>query len=54
MPDASNLALFLVAVLALNLTPGPDMLFCFANGVGRGRPAGAVAARLVLGGGRTA
>lgn len=44
MPDASNLALFLVAVLALNLTPGPDMLFCFANGVGRGRGAGAVAA----------
>lgn len=44
MPDVSSLALFLVAVLALNLTPGPDMLFCFANGVGRGRAAGAVAA----------
>jgi threonine/homoserine/homoserine lactone efflux protein len=44
MPDDSSLALFLVAVLALNLTPGPDMLFCFANGVGRGRAAGAVAA----------
>ncbi len=44
MPDLSTLALFMAAALALNLTPGPDMLFCFASGVGRGRWAGAVAA----------
>jgi threonine/homoserine/homoserine lactone efflux protein len=44
MPDLSTLALFMAASLALNLTPGPDMLFCFASGVGRGRAAGAVAA----------
>jgi threonine/homoserine/homoserine lactone efflux protein len=42
--DLSTLALFMVSVLALNLTPGPDMLFCFANGVSQGRAAGAVAA----------
>ncbi|WP_207476844.1 LysE family translocator [Arenibaculum pallidiluteum] len=44
MPDPATLMLFLGASLALNLTPGPDMLFCIANGVGRGRTAGAVAA----------
>jgi threonine/homoserine/homoserine lactone efflux protein len=44
LPDSSSLALFMAAVLALNLTPGPDMLFCFATGVNRGRAAGAVAA----------
>jgi threonine/homoserine/homoserine lactone efflux protein len=44
LPDSSTLALFMAAVLALNLTPGPDMLFCFATGVTRGRAAGAVAA----------
>ena len=44
LPDSSTLALFMAAVLALNLTPGPDMLFCFATGVNRGRAAGAVAA----------
>ena len=44
LPDSSTLVLFMAAVLALNLTPGPDMLFCFATGVNRGRAAGAVAA----------
>jgi threonine/homoserine/homoserine lactone efflux protein len=44
LPELSTLAVFMAAVLALNLTPGPDMLFCFANGVNRGRAAGAVAA----------
>jgi threonine/homoserine/homoserine lactone efflux protein len=44
LPDPSTLAVFMAAVLALNLTPGPDMLFCFATGVSRGRAAGAVAA----------
>ena len=45
LPDPSTLALFMAAVLALNLTPGPDMLFCFAAGVNRGRVAGAYAER---------
>jgi threonine/homoserine/homoserine lactone efflux protein len=44
LPDPLTLAFFMAAVLALNLTPGPDMLFCFANGVSQGRAAGAVAA----------
>ncbi len=44
LPDPTTLAVFMAAVLALNLTPGPDMLFCFATGVSRGRAAGAVAA----------
>jgi threonine/homoserine/homoserine lactone efflux protein len=34
---------FLPAALALNLTPGPDMLFCFAQGT-RGGPRAALAA----------
>jgi threonine/homoserine/homoserine lactone efflux protein len=34
----------MVATIALNLTPGPDMLYVVANGVGRGRRAGVVSA----------
>ena len=34
----------MAAALALNLTPGPDMLFCFANGLSHGRRAGLAAA----------
>lgn len=44
MVDPATLAVFMLAALALNLTPGPDMAFCFANGVARGRAAGIVAA----------
>lgn len=50
LPDTSTLALFLIATLALNLTPGPDMLYVIANGVGRGSKAGVVSA-LGIGGG---
>jgi threonine/homoserine/homoserine lactone efflux protein len=50
MFDPATLALFMAAALALNLTPGPDMLFCFANGVARGPRAG-FAAALGIGGG---
>ncbi|MFE0756678.1 LysE family translocator [Inquilinus sp. NPDC058860] len=50
MFDPATLALFMAAALALNLTPGPDMLFCFANGVARGPRAG-LAAALGIGGG---
>src|SRR5687768_4268610 len=40
----------MVATLALNLTPGPDMLYVMARGVGQGRTAGVVSA-LGIGGG---
>ena len=31
MPDTTSLALFLVAALTLNLTPGLDMLYVIAR-----------------------
>jgi threonine/homoserine/homoserine lactone efflux protein len=36
MPTMHSLALFLAAGLALNLTPGPDMLYVAARGAGEG------------------
>jgi threonine/homoserine/homoserine lactone efflux protein len=39
-----DLTLFLLATLALNLTPGPDMLYVIARSVGQGRRAGVVSA----------
>ncbi|MGQ3075526.1 MAG: LysE family translocator, partial [Ferrovibrionaceae bacterium] len=42
--EAANLVLFLVAALALNLTPGPDMLYVLANGLAGGSRGGALAA----------
>ena len=44
MPSAETLALFMAAALALNLTPGPDMMYVAARSVGDGRRAGIVAA----------
>ncbi|HYP40885.1 MAG TPA: LysE family translocator [Chloroflexia bacterium] len=44
LPDSSDLLVFLVATLALNLTPGPDMLYVIARSVGQGRTAGIVSA----------
>jgi threonine/homoserine/homoserine lactone efflux protein len=44
MPDLHSVALFLAAGLALNLTPGPDMLYVAARGAGEGRAAGVVSA----------
>ena len=44
MPAPQTLALFMLAALALNLTPGPDMLYVTARSVGDGRRAGMVAA----------
>lgn len=44
MPDIQVIALFMAAAIALNLTPGPDMLFCLANGMHRGPKAGVAAA----------
>src|SRR3954469_20250392 len=44
MPTLHSLALFLAAGLALNITPGPDMLYVAARGASEGRPAGLVSA----------
>ena len=44
MFDLHDLLLFLGAGLALNLTPGPDMLYVAARGTGEGRRAGVVSA----------
>lgn len=41
-PDAGTLALFMTAALALNVTPGPDMLYVVARSVGEGRSAGII------------
>ncbi|HKE03580.1 MAG TPA: LysE family transporter [Blastocatellia bacterium] len=50
MPDTTNLILFMAATLALNLTPGPGMLYVIARSVGQGQRAGVVSA-LGIGGG---
>ncbi|GIK97610.1 MAG: RhtB family transporter [Alphaproteobacteria bacterium] len=44
LPDWSLLAPFLVAALALNLTPGVDMTYVLARSVSQGRPAGLLSA----------
>src|SRR5438045_3163659 len=44
MPAPQTVALFMAAALALNLTPGPDMLYVTARSVSDGRRAGVVAA----------
>ena len=44
MPDGETLLLFLAAALALNLTPGPDMLYVAALSGAEGRSAGAARA----------
>ncbi len=50
MPTAHTIVLFMTAGLALNLTPGPDMLFVAAQGTGGGRRTGlAAAAGIFLG-----
>ena len=44
MPDGESLLLFLGATLALNFTPGPDMLYVAARSSAEGRTAGVVSA----------
>ena len=44
MPDTTSLIVFMTATLALNLTPGPDMLYVIARSVGQGQKAGGVSA----------
>jgi len=40
MVDPLTLAAFVPAALALNLTPGADMMFCLSQGLNQGRRAG--------------
>jgi threonine/homoserine/homoserine lactone efflux protein len=47
MPEVTNLWVFVVAAVSLNVTPGPDTLYVLARSVGQGRKAGVVS---VLGG----
>jgi threonine/homoserine/homoserine lactone efflux protein len=44
LPDLSILAVFLVATIALNLSPGPDMLYVISRSLGQGMRAGIVSA----------
>src|SRR4051812_12786348 len=46
----NTLYLFLLATLALNITPGPDMLYVIVRSIGQGRKAG-VASALGIGAG---
>src|SRR5215210_1917104 len=50
MPDAHSLLVFMAAALALNVTPGPDMLYVIARSTGEGRRAG-IASALGIGAG---
>jgi threonine/homoserine/homoserine lactone efflux protein len=42
LPETGTLLLFMTAALALNVTPGPDMLYVLARSVGEGRAAGVI------------
>jgi threonine/homoserine/homoserine lactone efflux protein len=42
MPEKAALLTFLIAAFALNLAPGPDMLYVIGRSVGQGRKAGIV------------
>jgi threonine/homoserine/homoserine lactone efflux protein len=42
MPEKAAFLTFLIAALALNLAPGPDMLYVIGRSVGQGRKAGIV------------
>jgi len=44
IPDVHSLALFMAAALALNLTPGPDMLYVAARSASEGRESGIASA----------
>ena len=44
MPDTHSLLVFMAAALALNVTPGPDMLYVAARGAAEGRAAGVASA----------
>src|SRR5215467_12178718 len=44
MPEKAAFLTFLAAALALNIAPGPDMLYVIGRSVGQGRKAGVVSA----------
>ncbi|HEY7641760.1 MAG TPA: LysE family translocator [Steroidobacteraceae bacterium] len=44
MPDLASLVLFMTATLALNLAPGPDMLYVSTRSLTQGRRAGVISA----------
>jgi threonine/homoserine/homoserine lactone efflux protein len=44
MPAGETIGLFMVAVLALNLTPGPSIAYVMSRSIGQGRTAGIVSA----------
>ena len=44
MIDPASLALFMTATLALNLAPGPDMLYISTRSLTQGRRAGVISA----------
>jgi threonine/homoserine/homoserine lactone efflux protein len=50
LPESSVFAVFLVAVLALTVTPGPDMLYVASRSLGQGRFAGVLSAVGVISG----
>ena len=51
MPEKTAFLTFLVAALALNFAPGPDMLYVIGRSVGQGRKAGVVSALGIFAGG---
>ncbi len=44
LPDAPVFAVFLAAVVALTLTPGPDMIYLASRALGQGRAGGVLSA----------
>jgi threonine/homoserine/homoserine lactone efflux protein len=42
MPDISNIALFMLASLTLNITPGPDMLYVITRSASEGKKSGII------------
>jgi len=44
LPDAPVFAVFLAAVVALTITPGPDMIYVASRALGQGRAAGVLSA----------
>src|SRR5258708_40344165 len=42
MPSSHSIVLFMVSALALNLSPGPSILYILSRSIGQGREAGLV------------
>ena len=50
MPDLTNVSLFMLAAVMLNLTPGADMMYVAARSTSQGRKAGIISALGIAGG----